>query len=132
MTAPGTLHVKADDGLKPEAMKKALIKAAKEKKLDYAYIVRRMSGNASLLYRIDVKTGEETQVRFGKISPVNMAKLKNVRAICSQEKVNNFILDKGAVISMIYPSSILLDNVDITVMDVRKRKPPVLKNPLQK
>ena len=131
VTAPGTLHVKADGGLKPEAMKKALFKAAKEAKSDYAYIVRRLAGNASLLYRVDVKTGEETQVRFGKVAPVNMSKLKNIREICNQEKVHNLLLDKGALVSMIYPSSILLNNMDISVMDVPKRKLPALKNPLQ-
>lgn len=132
MTAPGTLHVKADGGLKPEAMRKALLKAAKEAKSDYAYIVRRLAGSASLLYRVDVKTGTETQVRFGKVAPVNMSKLKNIREICSQEKVHNLLLDKGALVSVIYPSSMLLNNMDISVMDVPKRKLPVLKNPLQK
>ncbi len=131
VTAPGTLHIKADGGLKPEAMKKALLKAAKEAKSGYAYIVRRLAGNASLLYKVDVKTGEETQVRFGKVAPVNMSKLKNIREICNQEKVHNLLLDKGALVSMIYPSSILLNNMDISVMDVPKRKLPALKNPLQ-
>ncbi|MBC5621141.1 metallopeptidase TldD-related protein [Butyricimonas hominis] len=131
VTAPGTLHIKADGGLKPETMKKALLKAAKEAKSDYAYIVRRLAGNASLLYKVDVKTGEETQVRFGKVAPVNMSKLKNIREICNQEKVHNLLLDKGALVSMIYPSSILLNNMDISVMDVPKRKLPALKNPLQ-
>ncbi len=131
VTAPGTLHIKADGGLKPEAMKKALLKAAKEAKSDYAYVVRRFAGEASLIYRVDVKTGEETQVRFGKISPVNMSKLKNIREICNQEKVYNLLMDKGALVSMIYPSSILLNNMDISVMDVQKRKLPALKNPLQ-
>ena len=131
VTAPGTLHIKADGGLKPEAMKKALLKAAKEAKSDYAYIVRRFAGNASLLYRVDVKTGEETQVRFGKIAPVNMSKLKNIREICNQEKVYNLLLDKGVPASVIYPSSILLNNMDISVLNVPKRKLPVLKNPLQ-
>ena len=132
VTAPGTLHVKADGGLKPEAMRKALLKAAKEAKSDCAYIVRRLAGSASLLYRVDVKTGTETQVRFGKVAPVNMSKLKNIREICSQEKVHNLLLDKGALVSVIYPSSMLLNNMDISVMDVPKRKLPVLKNPLQK
>jgi peptidase U62, modulator of DNA gyrase len=131
ITAPGTLHIKADGGLKPEAMKKALLKAAKEAKSDYAYIVRRFAGNASLLYRVDVKTGEETQVRFGKIAPVNMSKLKNIREICNQEKVYNLLLDKGVPASVIYPSSVLLNNMDISVLNVPKRKLPVLKNPLQ-
>lgn len=130
VTAPGTLHIKADGGLKPEAMKKALLKAAKEAKSDYAYVVRRLAGNASLVYRVDVKTGEETQVRFGKVAPVNMSKLKNIREICNQEKVYNLLLDKGALVSMIYPSSILLNNMDISVLNVQKRKLPALKNPL--
>ena len=130
VTAPGTLHIKADGGLKSEAMKKALLKAAKEAKSDYAYVVRRLAGDASLLYRVDVKTGEETQVRFGKVAPVNMSKLKNIREICNQEKVYNLLLDKGALVSMIYPSSILLNNMDISVLNVQKRKLPALKNPL--
>lgn len=131
VTAPGTLHVKTHDGLKSEAMKKALLKAAKESKSDYAYIVRRLAGSASLLYKVDVKTGKETQVRFGKVAPVNMSKLKSIREICSEEKVHNLLSDKGALTSMIYPSSILLNNMDISIMDVPKRKLPVLKNPLQ-
>ena len=131
VTAPGTLHVKTHDGLKSEAMKKALLKAAKESKLDYAYIVRRLAGSASLLYKVDVKTGKETQVRFGRVAPVNMSKLKSIREICSEEKVHNLLSDKGALVSMIYPSSILLNNMDISIMDVPKRKLPVLKNPLQ-
>ena len=78
-----------------------------------------------------MKTGEETQVRFGKIAPVNMSKLKNIREICNQEKVYNLLLDKGVPASVIYPSSILLNNMDISVLNVPKRKLPVLKNPLQ-
>ena len=113
VTAPGTLHVKAEGGLKPEAMKKALLKAAKEAKSDCAYIVRRLAGSASLLYRVDVKTGTETQVRFGKVAPVNMSKLKNIREICNQEKVHNLLLDKGALISVIYPSSMLLNSLPL-------------------
>ncbi len=132
VTAPGTLHVKAEGGLKSEAMKKALLKAAKEAKLENAYIVRRLAGEASLLYKVNVKTGKETQVRFGKVAAVNMSKLKNIREICSEEKVHNFLLDKGALVSMIYPSSILLNTMDISAMNVPKRKLPVLKNPLQK
>lgn len=113
-------------------MKKALLKAAKEAKLENAYIVRRLAGEASLLYKVNVKTGKETQVRFGKVAAVNMSKLKNIREICSEEKVHNFLLDKGALVSMIYPSSILLNTMDISAMNVPKRKLPVLKNPLQK
>lgn len=131
-TVPGTLEITADKGLKPEAMKKALLKAAKEKKLDYAYIVRKWSGESSQIFQVDVKTGEEIQVRFGKLSPLNWAKLKNVGEISSAANVYNFFMNGGAPGSMICPSSLLISNMDITKMKTQKTKMPVLKFPLQR
>ncbi|MFR1241029.1 MAG: hypothetical protein ACLSDJ_07820, partial [Butyricimonas faecihominis] len=40
VTAPGTIHVQVDKGTRPEKMKANLLKAAKAKGLQYAYIVR--------------------------------------------------------------------------------------------
>lgn len=40
-TAPGTIHIIGEGGLKMEKMKKALIKAAVEENLKYTYIVRK-------------------------------------------------------------------------------------------
>lgn len=131
-TAPGTLEITADKGLKPEAMKKALIKAAKEKKLDYAYIVRKFAGEATQLFQVDVKSGEETQVRFGKLSPLNWAKLKNVAEISSVGKAYNSFMNGGAPGSMICPSSLLIHNMDITQLKTQKNKMPVLEFPLQR
>lgn len=131
-TVPGTLEITADKGLKPEAMRKALIKAAKEKKLDYAYIVRKLSGEASRIYRVDVKSGEETQVRFGKLSPLNWTKLKNLAEISSAGNAYNFFMNGGAPGSIICPSSILIPGMDITQMKTQKTKLPVLKYPLQR
>lgn len=131
-TAPGTLEVTSEKGLKPEAMKKALLKVAKEKKLDYAYIVRKLSAESSLIYRVDVKSGEETQVRFGKLSPLNWSKLKNIGEISSVSNVYNFFMNGGALVSMVCPASLLMQNVDITQMKTQKNKMPVLKFPLQR
>lgn len=43
-TAPGTIHIQVDKGTKQDKMKKALIKAAKDEGLDYAYIRRSIAG----------------------------------------------------------------------------------------
>ena len=77
-TAPGTIHIQVDKGTKQDKMKKALIKAAKDEGLDYAYIVRSIAGPASRIYKVDVKDGSETQVRFGDVSAINLAKIKRV------------------------------------------------------
>lgn len=132
VTAPGTLEISTEKGLKPEAMKKALLKAAKERKLEYAYIVRKLSGEASLIYRVDVKSGEETQVRFGKVSPLNWSKLKNIAEISSGSNAYNFYMNNRALVSMICPSAFLMQNMDITRMKTQRAKQPVLKYPLQR
>lgn len=131
-TAPGTIHVQVDKGMKQEKMKKALIKAAKEEGLDYAYIVRDFGGLASHIYKVDVKDGSETQVRFGNVSGINLAKLKRVLQISSKENVSNYILNRQTLSSLIYPASILIEDVEINESKPSKEKTPALTYPLQR
>lgn len=131
-TAPGTIHIQAENGLKRDKMKKALLKAAKEEKLDYAYIVRKIAGNASLIYRVNVKDGTEKQVRFGSFSPVGLSELEKVAEISAGENVFNYVLNKQVLSSMICPDAILLEDIDIRRLSVKAEKKPVLKNPLQR
>lgn len=130
--APGTIHIKADKGTKPEKMKSALIKAAKEEGLKYAYIVRSLAGKASRIYRVDLKDGSETQVRFGDVTGFTLPNLKRMLGISSKENVSNFIFNGEVLSSMIYPSSILVENIEINKSDVKKDKEQVLTFPLQK
>ncbi|WP_065218937.1 MULTISPECIES: metallopeptidase TldD-related protein [Butyricimonas] len=130
--APGTIHIKADKGTKPEKMKSALIKAAKEEGLKYAYIVRSLAGKASRIYRVDLKDGSETQVRFGDVTGFTLPNLKRMLGISSKENVSNYIFNGEVLSSMIYPSSILVENIEINKSDVKKDKEQVLTFPLQK
>lgn len=121
-TAPGTLHISVKDGSKPEKMKKELIKAAKEEGLDYAYIVRN-----SLIYKVNVKDGAETLMRDGKISRINLPQMKRALAISSKENVMDAW--RMCYISLIYPSSILIEDVEISKTGQKKTKKPTLTNP---
>ena len=131
-TAPGTIHIQVDKGTKQDKMKKALIKAAKDEGLDYAYIVRSIAGPASRIYKVDVKDGSETQVRFGDVSAINLAKIKRVLDISSKENVSNYILNRQVLSSLIYPASVLIEDVEINKSEPKKEKEPVLKFPLQR
>lgn len=130
--APGTIHIKADKGTKPEKMKAALIKAAKEEGLKYAYIVRGLAGKASRIYRVDLKDGSETQVRFGDVSGFTLPNLKRMLNISNKENVSNYLSNGEVLSSIIYPSSILVENIEINKSDVKKDKEQVLTFPLQK
>lgn len=131
-TAPGTIHIQAEKAIKQDKMKKALIKAAKEEGLDYAYIIRKIAGNASSIYRVNVKDESEKQVRFGDISPINLAKIKRALEISSEEKVSNYILNNQVLSSLIYPASILLEDVEIGKLSVKGEKEAAIPFPLQR
>lgn len=131
-TAPGTIHIQVEKGLKADKMKKALLKAAKEEGLDYAYIVRKIAGNASLIYRVNVKDGAEKLVRFADISPIGLSKIKRILEISAEENVSNYVLNSQVLSSLIYPSSILLEDVEIGKRQVKGEKAPVVTYPLQR
>lgn len=129
-TAPGTLHISADKGAKPEMLKKQLIKMAKEDGLSYAYIVRSIDPTASVIYRVNVKDGKETLMRSADISSVELKNLRRLAGISAKEKVAEFMLDDYVLTSMIYPSALLVEDVEINKTTVTKESAPVLQFPL--
>lgn len=131
LTGPGTVHVQVQDGTKPEKMKKMLIKAAKEEGLEYAYVVRRIAGASTLLYKVNVKDGSEMLVRTGNFS-ISLSKLKRLLAISNEERVVNYVLNQSCLTSIIYPSSILVEDIEIQKLEARKEKAPALTLPLQR
>lgn len=130
-TAPGTIHIQVKDGVKSEKMKKALLKAAREEGLDYAYIVRKIAGMSSLIYKVNVKDGSETLVRFPDFR-VDLTKIKRLPAISNKEKVSNYFWNQRALVSMIHPTAILVEDLEINKSEVKKEKAPALKFPLKK
>lgn len=120
VTAPGTIHIKVDKGIKQEQMIRQLIKAAKEEGLDYAYRIERLAGRASTIFRVDVKTGKETRVRFADLAGVDLAKLKRLGAISREEKISNFRFGAGVLCSLICPKSIIMEDVELNVPNLKQ------------
>ncbi len=131
VTAPGTVHYKVTKATNEKSMKKALIKLAKKEKKDFAYIVKSISGNAKV-YRVDVKTGEETLVRGAKVGDISLDKLRSISAISNNEVVANTMTGNGTLVSYIYPKSLLLEYVEIVKQGDVRAKQVHLKSPLKR
>lgn len=127
----GTVHISTEKGMAPEKLKKELLKAAKAEGLEYAYIVRRISGGTSLLYRVDVKDGKETQMRVTQLAVPDLMKLSSLKGISSKENVRNYELNNTPV-SAIYPSGIIVGDVEINRPTPKAEKEPAIKAPLQR
>ncbi|MGN0282057.1 MAG: metallopeptidase TldD-related protein, partial [Prevotella sp.] len=88
MLGVGTLHIKADGAVKDENMMKLLLKAAKKAKKDYAYIITTPENYLSLrVYKVNVKTGEQTLVKTNGIALPTKSQLKKFVAISDKENV---------------------------------------------
>ena len=131
-TAPGCIHVSTNEGTKEDKMKKELIKAAKTEGLDKAYIVYNFSGKSSEVYQVDIKTGKETLVRLAGIGRIKLDDLNHVLKISESESVGDFFLHGQILYSMIYPSSLLMRDVEIKKMDVKHKTQHILTYPLNK
>ena len=94
--------------------------------------MRGLAGKASRIYRVDLKDGSETQVRFGDVSGFTLPNLKRMLNISNKENVSNYLSNGEVLSSIIYPSSILVENIEINKSDVKKDKEQVLTFPLQK
>ena len=127
----GTVHISVEKGMAPEKLKKELLKAAKAEGLEYAYIIRRMGGEVSLVYRVDVKDGKETQMRVPHLCMPDLTKLTSLKGISSKECVRNYELNNTPV-SAIYPSGILVGNVEINRPTPKSEKAPAILPPLQR
>lgn len=131
-TVPGTLHISAEKTIPIEKMEKELLKSAKKAGLKYAYIVRRLFGTVStLLYRIDVKTGEKTQVRTANVGSPSLSNLTHIGAVSDKEEVMNYLLS-NCCSSIIYPASMIVNNVEIRADEPKVEEVPALIYPLQR
>jgi len=129
--APGTIHIQTEKGYKQSKMKKALIKAAKDADLKYAFIVRSSAG-LPLMYRVDVKNGKETLLRDCDLSGLNLQKLEKMVQLSKEECVSNLFVSNGVLASIIYPKSIILDNIEINKSHPQKVEKPSLVSPMER
>ena len=127
----GTAHVTVEKGTAPEKMKKALLKAAKAAGLDYAYMVRRIAGAVSEVWRVSVKDGTETQVRVLKLEVPKQDKLMSLGAISSGERVYNF-LQSDSPVSLICPEGMVVNGVELPRAVSKPEQTPAIPSPLQR
>jgi hypothetical protein len=122
---PGVLHMYVTDGGETKAqLKEKLIRLAIEEGLDYAYIVR------DGFYKVNVNDGSEQRVRGLTTQTITVQMLKRMAGISSDQIVAN-----GSYLyvpySMIYPSSILLEDIEVSKDGIRyNQKAPLVTSPL--
>ena len=130
-TSIGTLHIKATGTMDADKMKKELIKLGKKKKLEYVYKITSPAGAESLqLFQINVKTGEEKPARITAAVLPSLSQLENIAAISSQENVYN--LSKEVNTSVICPSAIILNDIELSTNTPHTEKAPAIPYPLQR
>jgi len=127
---PGTLVVSAPNGSTSAELKAELIKAAIEEGLDYAYIVRKIASETDqYIYKVSVKDGSETLMTGSEITPVPFTKLKRVLGVSKEQASANYLYRGEIPTSVIYPKSILVEDVEINnkPLSVLKESPLITK-----
>ena len=114
-------------------MKSQLLKLAKKKKMKYAYIVRSLSVSTPLIYRVDVKSGDETLVCDVQLGNVTLNNLKNdIIEISDEEVVFNTISPLKTLISIISPKSMIVNGINLTKKDKSQSRLIHLKSPMRR
>lgn len=131
LIAPAILQISVSKGTKEAAMKKELIRLAKEEGLQYAYIVSSLSESCPEVYRVDVKSGDQTRIGSTRISAVDMSSLRRLGAISAEENVVSTMLN-GVMTTLITPKSIIVNDVEIDVNKLNKSAQPILPSPLKR
>jgi hypothetical protein len=142
---PGVIQIDYNKSTTRKELKKKLIKQARSEGLKYALIVREINTELpelNMVYKVDVKTGEEQLYRSAGFKGVSFDGLKKVIGAGSNKFVYNVLsgdnqypkmdLPTGCPVSFITPDAFLYDNLEITkVNKTGTSKPPIVKNPLE-
>ncbi|MCL2414987.1 MAG: metallopeptidase TldD-related protein [Bacteroidales bacterium] len=137
---PSVLEVTSSQALSPSRLRQQLIRTARNEGLDYAYIVRQLSGTPRI-YRVDVRTGQETLMRSPDIEQINVRRLMRFDAVSNQEFVANRMFGARAAdgsrgpafpVSIICPAGILLNDVEIRRSTANMGTLPPVTNPTER
>lgn len=110
---PGVLRLSSKKVDSAAGMKKKLIAAAREEDYDYAYIVRKIDGDApSELIRVNVNDGTEEAVRGSIIKDLTLRAFKRISGVSGEENIYNRI-PNDVKSTYIVPSALLFDEVEI-------------------
>jgi predicted Zn-dependent protease len=100
----GNLIITSKEGKSPEDLKKELLKAAKEERLDYGIIIRASTpggnspvGSPVMVYKAKVSDGKEELVRVAGASGLNVQGLRHLIAVGNDSTaVNRIVGTSGA------------------------------------
>jgi predicted Zn-dependent protease len=132
------LIVTAKDGKSLEELKKELLKAAKEERLDYGIIIRASNsngngpvGNPVLTYRVKVSDGKEELVRVASAGGLNVQGLRHLIAVGNDSTATNRLVGtngRETPASVIAPS-VLVEEISLDKPSSTQAKPSLITHP---
>ena len=131
VTGFGALCIQAEDCTADKDMIKLLIKTARKQKLPYAYIVDVPQGQVrERVYQVNVKTGETTLMKTNSAQWPSTNEMQHVVAVSDKQSVYNFITPY--TYSIIYPTGIIVDNIEMAKPSLKADRIPEIVYPLQR
>ncbi len=131
--SPGVIRIEASETVSRDSLKRKLIELAVTEGFEYTYIVREIlsNGDPFLLYRVDVKTGEEELVQSAEMGAMPLSKFKRVAGVSNEALIENTSFG-GVPTSIITPAAMIVEDVDIDKeRESSTVKPPVVENPVK-
>jgi hypothetical protein len=133
---PGVLEVVSDKGISQQALKQALIEAARKEGLDFAIIVRESSESGqgiSKFYKVDLATGKEELLRRVRLGSVALKNLKRIAGVSKQQRVYTNEVGSNGLVSFIVPDALLLNDMELSPVHIPAREPDVtyIESPLK-
>ncbi len=113
---PAVIDVSASHGSSEEVLKKKLIELAITEDMPFALIVRRsgdVRGNMAEVWKVDLATGHETLMRPSQVRYLSLRELRRVAGCSNTQMAHNTSVGEGALMSLICPSALLLERVDV-------------------
>ena len=110
---PGNILFSSNETFPKADLKNKLIEAAKGEDLDYAYIVRRMSGNSVMTYKVYVDDGREELVRGAVLDGFALNSFKRMVGAASENVAINFS-GNSVLTTFVVPDGIIFEELDIT------------------
>ncbi|MGC3946885.1 MAG: metallopeptidase TldD-related protein [Chryseolinea sp.] len=125
---PAVIDVSSSKGTTEKALKQSLIKLATDEGLPYAIIVREsgdVRGSMAEVWKVDLTTGAETLLRPAQVRRLSLKDLKKVTGISSAQQAYNVPAGEGSLTSIICPSALLLERIDVVPLRLPYEKEDV-------
>lgn len=114
---PAVIEVTSGRTVAESALKQSLISLAKSEGLPYAIIIREsgdVRGNMAEVWKVDLETGMETLLRPAQVKKLSFKDLRKIAGASSVQQAHNVPAGEGSLTSVISPSALLLERIDVT------------------